>query len=99
MSDSRVLPPSLEVVPMNTNRWLTWPNTIAMILLAGFGGFAAGNGHTTQNSVAAIADQQGQTAAKLAHVEKVVVPTLKKELTVVKGQATTSKDQTPARTP
>lgn len=86
---------SLPITKENDMHWITpervnWLVGVALSALVGFG---AGNGHTTQHSIDAIADKQGQTAAQLHHVQSVVVPTLKKELTAAKGVATSSKTQ------
>lgn len=61
--------------------WLTFErrNWMALILVAGAGGFSLGNGHTTQGAVQNISDQLGQKDAQVQHLKAKVIPALKAE--------------------
>ncbi len=53
---------SLDVTPQEYGGWFTFErrNWIMLAFLMGCGGFALGNGHTTQGAISHVADQYGQ---------------------------------------
>lgn len=53
---------------------------LALVATAAIIGFGVGNGHTTENSITHIADQYGQKAATVNHLERVVIPKLKADI-------------------
>ncbi len=65
---------SLDVTPQEYSGWFTFErrNWIMLALLMGCGGFALGNGHTTQGAVSHVAEQYGQAkvAVKAVTVQK-----------------------------
>ena len=72
------MPTSIEV-KVGAFSWLTYErrNWLSLVVVAGMAGYAAANGHTTQNRIAAVSEQLGQKQAEVHKLNTVVIPQLK----------------------